>query len=495
MLDEKNKIGLIPATLLVAGNMMGSGVFMLPANLAGIGSIAIFGWIVTLVGAVALALVFSKLAQIQTTAGGPYGYARSAFGDYMGYQTNLVYWLANVIGNVGLAVAGVGYLTMFFPTLKDPLVAALAQIGVIWFFTYANILGPKTVGRLQSITTSFALFPIIGMALFGWFWFNSDTYMSGWNVSGKNDITAIGMTLNFTLWAFIGVESASVSQAVVKNPTRNVPIATVAGVIIAAVCYILSSSAVMGIIPNKELIVSNAPFSQAVTMALGNTAGQIVALCAAIGCLGSLAGWTLLTGQTAQAAANDGLFGNVFARTNSKDVPVAGLAIVAGIMTLQVLATMSPTASEQFGKIASIAVIMTLLPYIYSSVAVKILGRCKMSCRQGIFYTFVGLTAAVYSMIAMVGSDPDQTRWALMFAVSTIIFYELSLNRKLDIEQKNIKPGGFVPAWVRHLTLIMTIGALVGMFWVSVGKRHQIIHPREHIQGISSPASEIINNE
>ena len=126
MVSENNKIGLVPAILMVAGNMMGSGVFMLPANLAGIGSIAIIGWLVTVVGAIALGLVFAKLTEISTAAGGPYAYARKAFGDYMGYQTNLVYWLANVIGNVGLAVAGLGYLTPFFPALRDPLVMALA---------------------------------------------------------------------------------------------------------------------------------------------------------------------------------------------------------------------------------------------------------------------------------------------------------------------------------------------------------------------------------
>lgn len=274
MANENNKIGLIPATLMVAGNMMGSGVFMLPANLAAIGSIAIFGWLITIVGAVALGLVFSKLTQIYTAAGGPYAYSRKAFGDYMGYQTNLVYWLANVVGNVGLAVAGLGYLTTFFPSLKDPLIMALAQIGVIWFFTYANILGPNIVGRIQGMTTTVALLPIVGMAVFGWFWFSRDTYMAGWNVTGESNLTALGMTLNFTLWAFIGVESASVSTAVVKDPARNVPIATVVGVLLAAVCYILSSSAIMGIIPNKELIASSAPFSDAVSMALGPVAGQ-----------------------------------------------------------------------------------------------------------------------------------------------------------------------------------------------------------------------------
>ena len=469
MVSESNKIGLLPAILMVAGNMMGSGVFMLPANLAGIGSIAIIGWLITVVGAIALGLVFAKLTEVTTAAGGPYAYARKAFGDYMGYQTNLVYWLANVIGNVGLAVAGLGYLTPFFPALRDPLVMALAQIAVIWFFTYANILGPRAVGRMPGITTTVALFPIVGVALLGWFWFNPETYMEGWNVSGESSLTAVGMTLNFTLWAFIGVESASVSTAVVKNPAKNVPIATVVGVLLAAVCYVLSSSAIMGIIPNKELVSSSAPFSQAVIIALGSTAGKIVAPCAAVGCLGSLAGWTLLVGQTAQAAAKDGLFAGIFARVNRRGVPSAGLAIVAGIMTLQVLATMSPTASEQFGKIASIAVIMTLLPYIYSSVAIKILGREKMSDREGLFYTIVGLIAAVYSLSAMIGSNSEQTRWALIFVISTIIFYELSVNRKIEIRETHVKPGGCcVPRWVRYMTLTITIAALIAMFWVSV---------------------------
>lgn len=288
---------------------------------------------------------------------------------------------------------------------------------------------------MQGVTTTIALFPIIGVALLGWFWFNPETYMQGWNVSGESSLSAIGMTLNFTLWAFIGVESASVSTAVVKNPTRNVPIATVVGVLLAAVCYVLSSSAIMGIIPNKELIVSSAPFSQAVSIALGPVAGKVVAVCAAIGCLGSLAGWTLLVGQTAQAAAKDGLFANIFARVNRRGVPSAGLAIVAAIMTLQVLATMSPTASEQFGKIASIAVIMTLLPYIYSSVAIKILGREKMSDREGLFYTIVGLIAAVYSLAAMIGSNSEQTRWALIFVISTIIFTNCRLTGKLRLRR------------------------------------------------------------
>lgn len=482
--DDRNKIGVVAATLMVAGNMMGSGVFMLPANLAAIGSIALIGWLVTCVGAVCLGLTFARLASIDPAAGGPYAYTRKAFGDYMGYQTNLIYWLANVIGNVGLAVGGVGYLTHFFPSLRNPYIFAFAQIFFIWLFTYANMLGPGLVGRIQSLTTIMALVPIIGMALLGWFWFQPAVFASSWNVSGTNDIQAVGATLTFTLWAFIGVESASVSAAVVKNPRRNVPIATLGGVILAGICYVLSSSVIMGMIPSRELVSSSAPFADAARMALGDWAANAVALCAAVGCLGSLAGWTLLVGQSAKAAADDGLFGNVFARVNRKDVPAAGLAIVAVLMTLQVLATMSPTASEQFGKLASIAVILTLLPYIYSCISIKVIGYHVLPSNSFAAYTVVGFIGAVYSLAALLGSDGEQTRWSLIFVIATIVFYSVALNRKREIEEKRIRPGGISPAWVRYASLLMTVLMLIATFWFALAHRNITVRQRAPRPGI-----------
>jgi arginine:agmatine antiporter len=249
--------------------------------------------------------------------------------------------------------------------------------------------------------------------------------------------------------------------------------------LLAGVCYILSSSVIMGMIPNKELVISNAPFADAARVALGDLAANIVAICAAIGCLGSLAGWTLLVGQTAKAAADDGLFGAIFARVNSRGVPSAGLMIVAIIMTLQVLATMSPTASEQFGKIASIAVIMTLLPYIYASISMKVIGYKQMEHNQYVLYTVIGVIAAVYSLWAMIGSDGAQTRWSLIFVITTIVFYSAAISRQRHIEESGQHPGGRTPHWIRHVSLAITIIALIAMYWVSVGRKSaELLHER-----------------
>lgn len=470
--DKGNKIGVVPATFMVAGNMMGSGVFMLPANLAVYGSISLLGWIATSIGAIALALIFSRLASIDPAAGGPYAYARKAFGDYMGYQTNMVYWVANVLGNVGLAVAGVGYLTMFVPALKEPWIAAFAQLFVIWLFAWANMLGPKLVGRVQSVTTILALIPIVGVAFLGWFWFKPELFTSSWNVTGGSAGSAFMGTLNFTLWAFIGVESASVSAGVVENPRRNVPIATISGVIIAGICYILSCSVIMGMIPNKELISSSAPFADAARIALGDISGGIVAFCAACGCLGSLAGWTLLVGQSAKAAADDGLFGTIFSRVNRKDVPAPGLLIVAIIMSLMVLGTISPEASTQFGKIASIAVILTLLPYIYSCISIKVLGYKVLQGHTYLLYIILGFIGAIYCMIALIGSNGSEVRWSLIFVIATIVLYSAAITRKREIDEGVMHVGGLSPQWIRWLTLGTTIGVLVVTLWLTVESGH-----------------------
>ncbi|HFZ8780652.1 TPA: amino acid permease [Salmonella enterica subsp. enterica serovar Mbandaka] len=214
---DAHKVGLIPVTLMVSGNIMGSGVFLLPANLAATGGIAIYGWLVTIIGALALSMVYAKMSSLDPSPGGSYAYARRCFGPFLGYQTNVLYWLACWIGNIAMVVIGVGYLSYFFPILKDPLVLTLTCVAVLWIFVLLNIVGPKMITRVQAVATVLALVPIVGIAVFGWFWFKGETYMAAWNVSGMNTFGAIQSTLNVTLWSFIGVESASVAAGVVRG--------------------------------------------------------------------------------------------------------------------------------------------------------------------------------------------------------------------------------------------------------------------------------------
>ena len=418
------KMSLPQATMLVAGNMIGTGVFLLPVNLAQVGGIAIFGWVIATLGVAALGLVFAKLGELNPQQGGPYAYARDFLGPYAGFQTNYVYWFGNWIGNIAIAVAAIGYLASFIPAISTPPASVVATAVVIWVFTYANIRGPRVVGLLETWTMSLALIPILAIAFLGWFWFDPATFTAGWNVSGGSNAAAITRAASMALWAYMGIESAAVSAGVIENPKRNVPLATLIGLGLSAVVYVLSSTVIMGIIPNAELQDSNAPFAEAARMAIGTPGMVVVALCAILKSLGSLGGWMLLVGQSAKAAAADGMFPAVFGRVNRHGVPGWGLVIVAVLMTIVLFGTMSPTIADQFGRIVDLAVVLAVIPYIYASVAVvKVVHDHGLPRRTFLTYKWIGIAAVAYGLATVKGSTPGTVVNAMVVLLLTVPLY------------------------------------------------------------------------
>ncbi len=426
------KMSLMQATMLVAGNMIGTGVFLLPVNLAHVGGIAIFGWLVATAGVAALGLAFAKLGELNPQQGGPYAYARDFLGPYAGFQTNYVYWFGNWIGNIAIAVAAIGYLAELVPGITGPPGSVIATAMLIWLLTFANILGPRIIGALETWTMALALVPILGIALLGWIWFDSAVFFAGWNVSGGSDFHAVSRAASMALWAYMGIESAAVSAGVIENPRRNVPLATLIGLALAAVVYVLSSSVIMGIVPNEELQTSHAPFAEAARLALGPAGVIIISVCAVLKSVGSLGGWMLLVGQSAQAAAHDGMFPRIFARLNANGVPASGLVIVAVLMTVVLVATVSPTIADQFGRIVDLAVILIIVPYVYSAVAlVKVVHDNGLPRRTFLLYKWIALVAVAYCLWAVIGGDPETVVHAMVALLISVPLYPFFI-RSMD---------------------------------------------------------------
>jgi arginine:agmatine antiporter len=424
MSEPGRKMSLTQATMLVAGNMIGTGLFLLPVNLAQVGGIAVFGWVIATVGVAALGLVFAKLGELNPQEGGPYAYARDFLGPYAGFQTNYVYWFGNWIGNIAIAVAAVGYLAELIPGISGPPASVFATAAVIWLLTFANILGPRVVGALETWTMALALIPIMAIALLGWFWFDTDTFLAGWNVTGESNMHAISRAASMALWAYMGIESAAVSAGVIENPKRNVPLATLIGLGLAAVVYMLSSTVIMGILPNEELQTSHAPFAEAARLALGTTGAIVISVCAVLKSMGSLGGWMLLVGQSAKAAADDGMFPRAFSRLNGNGVPGRGLIIVAVLMTAVLFATMSPTLAGQFNNLVNLAVILIIVPYIYSAVAVvKVVYDHKLPATTLQTYKWIGISAVVYCLWVILGGDPKTVVHAMVALLVSVPLY------------------------------------------------------------------------
>ena len=417
---RSRKIGPFLATMLVATNMVGSGIFLLPATLASVGSITVIGWAIGFAGALLIALVLSRLAQIAPLPGGPCSYAGEALGRYMGFQANAVYWVSCWSGTIAVAVGAVGYLTAFAPTLTVPWQAAAATAGLIWLLTLANIVGPRFVCQLETATVAAGLIPILLVAVGGWWYFDPQVFRASWNVSHEPAWQAIPGSLVLSFWAFTGLESASIATAVVENPSRNVPIATIGGVIIAAVLYTTSSSVIMGLIPADVLARSTAPFADAVRIMLGPGFGVFVAAAALLKTLGTLGGQVLCTAQTGKAGADRGLFPAVFGRVDRAGIPVRNHLLIATLMTAVVFATMSATLGEQFGKLIDVSTTLCLLLYVYACLA---MWHYTKDAQHPKPYRRVAVAAIVFCVAVIALSDKHLLGLSAVVVLLTVPVY------------------------------------------------------------------------
>jgi len=423
MEKKQVKMGLIALTLVTASNMMGSGVFMLPTTLGTVGWISIFGWLFTIAGVMALALVFAKTAMIASRqTGGIVAYAGEAFGEFVGFQTSICYWFAAWIGNVALLVAGVGYLAYFFPLLKQPMAASLTAIVILWISLFISSLGANTAGKVQSVTTIGMLLVVLGVGFGGWFWFKPEYFFEVYNTTGSSTFPAILTAASLALWGFLGVEGAVIASDQVENPTYTVPRATIIGLLIASICYVSSSSVIMGLMPHEALVHSTAPFADAVRLMLGAGAGTIAAVLSIFACFGSIFGWLIAQSETPKYAAQEGLLPQFFAATNKNNVPMKSLIFTGVLMSLCILLTASPDLAEQFRIVILMSAFGTLMPYIYAIIALPIIMISKKLNYGGeyIFYLIMVMVAFCYSLFAILGSGANTITCGTILMIITV---------------------------------------------------------------------------
>ncbi|OON39335.1 histidine-histamine antiporter [Izhakiella australiensis] len=429
------KMGVVALTLVTASNMMGSGVFMLPTNLAGVGYISLWGWLFTIIGVIAIALVFAKTSLLTPRNGGIVAYASDAFGPFIGFQTTVCYWISAWVGNVALLVAGIGYLSYFFPELKNPLYGCIAAIVILWGFIALASLGARAAGRAQSFTASCMLLVVLGIGVVGWFWFDPKMFSAVYNGTGKSDTSAIITAASIALWGFLGVESAVVSTGQVNNPEKTVPQATVYGLLIASVCYVGSCSVIMGLVPHEELVNSAAPFADAARYMFGETAGNIASALSIIACFGSISGWLILQSEGPRAGAQQGLFPQFFADTNKHDVPMKSLIFTGVLMSVVLLLTASPNLAQQFQVVILMSVFASLLPYMYALISLPIIMVSKKQNRGPtfMFYSVMVVIGMIYSIFALLGAGSDSMFWGIVMMMITIplfCFVAVGKNKK-----------------------------------------------------------------
>jgi APA family basic amino acid/polyamine antiporter len=407
----KRTLGLWMATALVVGNMIGSGVFMLPATLAGAaGPVSLLGWIFTGAGAMLLALVFANLGRALPRTGGPYAYARRAFGDFVGFQTAWGYWIAVWAGNAAIAVAFIGYLAVFWPAVgTHDLLGALMAIALIWLLTLVNALGTRESGAVQLATTVLKFVPLAAIGIVGLFFIDGSNYEPF--APHGHSLSLLSTTAALTMWAFIGLESATVPAEEVDDPERTIPRATILGTGITTVLYIVATVAVMGIIPAATLADSTSPFADAAGVAFGGGWDKVIALVALVSTFGALNGWIMLQGRVPLAAAEDGMFPAPFARVHGeRRTPIFGLVVSSVLVSALLLLNYTKGLADAFEFVILLATLTTLVPYAYSAAAqayLWLVEREHFQPRKLVRDTVVALLAFAYTVWAIAGAGED----------------------------------------------------------------------------------------
>lgn len=427
MQEQAQKIGLITTTSLVIGNMIGAGIFLIPASLAGFGSISILGWIFTAIGALILAKIFSNLSKIIVNkSGGPYTYSKAGFGDFIGFLVAWGYWISVWVSNAGVAIAIIGALSFFFPVLEtNSILAVSVGLGMIWVLTWVNSRGIKTSGRVQVVTTVLKLLPLVFVILVGIFFFDIDNFPA-FNLTGESDIATIPVVAAITLYAFLGIECATIPAENVENPEKTVPKATMYGTIIVTLIYILGTVILFGILPVDILKDSPAPFAEAGKIIGGEYAGYFVAAGAAISGIGALNGWILISGQLPMATAKDNMFPRIFKKEDKNGTPYLGLIIGSALASIVMLMNYSAGLVEQFTFIVNLTVLAVLVPYLFVAAAYIVIMIERRLHANNYFKTFLlGSLGFAYSLWAIYGSGSDVVFYGFLLLLSGIPFYIL----------------------------------------------------------------------
>ncbi|MBX9961793.1 MAG: putrescine-ornithine antiporter [Burkholderiales bacterium] len=424
-MEDKKKMSVVQLTFIVAVNMMGSGIIMLPANMAQVGAISLLSWVVTAIGSMAIAYGFAQAGIFNQRAGGLAAYAEEAYGKDGYFQTFLLYFVSLAIANVAVAISAVGYLAAFFPGMSaTPIATCISVIGLIWITTAANLGGPSLTGRIGSITVWGVILPVGLISIIGWFWFSADTFAAAWNPNGLKLIEGMGSSISLTLWAFLGMESAAQNSGAVENPKRNVPLACLFGTLGAAVIYVLSTTVIQGIVPNAELAASTGPFGLAYARMFNPTIGSVVMALAAMACVGSLLGWQFTLAEIARAASSERMFPAIFAKVSARGAPVVGMLIMAVVQSLMAVSTVSPNLSEQFNALVNLAVVTNVVPYIIALSALTVMMQAaKVERRIYVRNRVVALVAMVYSAYAVWASGLDAVMGGMLVVAAGYVIW------------------------------------------------------------------------
>jgi len=416
------ELGLTMCTALVIGNTIGMGIFILPAALAPFGLNALTGWAVVIVGCACIAIVYAALARRLPQADGPFGYIRATLGEPVAFPALWCYWISVWVTNAALAVAIVGYFLTVFPAAKIIPSAALTA-AFMWLFVGVNLLGVKSGGRVQVVTSLLKLVPLVLVMVLGGAAILAEPSAYTPNLpTTPIELRPSMAAATIALFAMLGFESAAVAAGRVKDPKRTIPRATLIGTLIVAIVYVAIVVIGMLLVPQATLAASDAPFVTILDSLLGAGSGRWLAVFVVISGLGALNGWTLLGSELTRTLAMHRLLPEIFGRSNRYGAPWAALLLVGALATFVGLMNYSESLVAGFTFLSVLVTAANLPLYLCSALAILYLLRREPRVLPSSI-SLAGLGGIAFTVFAFFGVGREPFLWAMALALAGVPVY------------------------------------------------------------------------
>ena len=426
----KRELGLVAATSIVVGNMIGSGIFTSPQSLAQVASpkITILAWIITGIGSLLLALSFANLGTKYPSTGGPIVYTHKAFGEFMAFLVSWTFWIGSWIGNAAIITAVIRYLTTFFPQLGESgMLAFLVSSALLWLFTYINYKGVKNGGYVSIVTTVIKIGVILVFMVIAIYGFDASNLQTV-ATAEANSWGALPAAIAITLWSFVGLESAAISGGEIKNPEKNIKRSTVIGTVLAVLIYIFLCVLAMGSMPQEMLANAQAPLADIINYITGSTwGGLFISGGIAISAIGALSGWVLTTARLAYAAGEDDLFPKFFAKVHPKyNTPSVALIITSVCTNALLILNYVSNLTEAFDFMINLATLSFIPAYALTACAEIILTfkkKHKITLLGFLKHSFLSLLAFAYAIYIIYGAGAESAMWVFILLLIGVPLY------------------------------------------------------------------------
>lgn len=364
--DARLKRGLRQWDLvaLVINSIIGAGIFGLPARVFALaGPYSLFAYALSASAMVLIILCFAEVGSRFTSTGGPYLYARVAFGPLIAFQVGWLMWLGRIAAFAALCNLFVGYLGYFVPAATDPFWRAAVIVVMVSGLTIANVIGLRVSAIITNVLTVSKLVPLLLVGLVGLFFIDLQRYSVG-AVPSYDSFSQAALLLVFT---FAGFEGSSIPTGEMREPSRHLPFALLLGVMVVTATYMLVQAVCIGTVPG--LAASDRPVADAARAFLGAPGASIVAAGALVSIGGTMNALMFATPRLLFAMSEQQQLPPILAETHPHfRTPVVAIMLTAAV-------TLVITLSSTFLSALTISAVVRLMAYTTTCAALPVLRR------------------------------------------------------------------------------------------------------------------------